>query len=453
MPFLDKLIPNAARLFHLPSPADAQPTSATFNRNFAENQQNNAILKSVAANIAANDSSADGQTDSAAVFKQEVAQVNEQNLSKVSDRSVRVVFSKPAEQMSYDDYTRDYLRAMLRETGVSSASDAEVDRFQSLLKDASGDNFGVEDKAQQAAITTRYRAAQSANGNEATWGTSERGRALVLAGAGAIVRERAATGATLGTAQTVGQEKAMEMARDVPRVLYNAGVNAVEGTTNAMIDAVASDMGRNPFYLLQTNKPHADLSAAKGKYESELMKRDAGGKVTDDANAITAGKVIEKGVEIGGSIVAGKVLSAPEASQGLNISKSAENATEATQTANQTTKAATTVDDASVVAQAKATTAAEVGNVQVINQSELNITHGLTSSKKAFARLKDDIAQNGIKDPIKFVTYNGRKFVVDGHHRLVAARQLGIKEVPAQEVKLPYLGYKNVDDLFSDVPW
>lgn len=50
------------------------------------------------------------------------------------------------------------------------------------------------------------------------------------------------------------------------------------------------------------------------------MRRDASGKVTDDANAITAGKVIEKGVEIGGTIAVGKVLSTPSAPRTLNSS-------------------------------------------------------------------------------------------------------------------------------------
>jgi ParB-like chromosome segregation protein Spo0J len=42
-------------------------------------------------------------------------------------------------------------------------------------------------------------------------------------------------------------------------------------------------------------------------------------------------------------------------------------------------------------------------------------------------RLVDDIAENGIQESIKVVEHNGSKYVVDGHHRLAAARQLGIK--------------------------
>ncbi|THF48479.1 hypothetical protein E6C50_14440 [Flavobacterium supellecticarium] len=78
---------------------------------------------------------------------------------------------------------------------------------------------------------------------------------------------------------------------------------------------------------------------------------------------------------------------------------------------------------------------------------ELEITHGLTKSKNAFSKLKANIKLNGIQEPIKFVEHNGKRFVVDGHHRLRAAKELGIQNVPVQQVKLPYAGYKSVDDL------
>ena len=72
---------------------------------------------------------------------------------------------------------------------------------------------------------------------------------------------------------------------------------------------------------------------------------------------------------------------------------------------------------------------------------------------------KDDLfgeglAREGIREPIKYVEVNGQKYVVDGHHRLQAARELGIKDVPAERVQLPYQGYNSVEDLFSgDRDW
>ncbi|MBA9073220.1 RHS repeat-associated protein [Flavobacterium gossypii] len=78
---------------------------------------------------------------------------------------------------------------------------------------------------------------------------------------------------------------------------------------------------------------------------------------------------------------------------------------------------------------------------------ELELTHSLTKSKSAFAKLKADIKLNGMKEPIKYVIHNGKRFVVDGHHRLRAAKELGIQSVPVKQVQLPYAGYKSADDL------
>ena len=61
--------------------------------------------------------------------------------------------------------------------------------------------------------------------------------------------------------------------------------------------------------------------------------------------------------------------------------------------------------------------------------------------------LVDDIKVNGIQEPIKYVEHNGQMYVVDGQHRLLAAKRLGITEVPIERVDLPYAGYKTIDDL------
>ena len=78
---------------------------------------------------------------------------------------------------------------------------------------------------------------------------------------------------------------------------------------------------------------------------------------------------------------------------------------------------------------------------------DLHPTHSITLGKKAFARLFNDIKINGITEPIKYIEYNGEKYVVDGHHRLMIAKKLGIKDIPAEEVELPYLGYSTAKDL------
>lgn len=85
------------------------------------------------------------------------------------------------------------------------------------------------------------------------------------------------------------------------------------------------------------------------------------------------------------------------------------------------------------------------GAIARIATRELRATHGV--SRRAVARLAADIEKNGMKESIKYVVNQGEKFVVDGNHRLRAARKLGLEEVPAQEVTLPYKGYKTPSDL------
>ncbi|MDR3490903.1 MAG: ParB N-terminal domain-containing protein, partial [Gammaproteobacteria bacterium] len=93
--------------------------------------------------------------------------------------------------------------------------------------------------------------------------------------------------------------------------------------------------------------------------------------------------------------------------------------------------------------------ARKVGTIsERINPFELQITHGKTMSNRAFKNFVDnDIKLNGIKETIKYIEHNGQKYVVDGHHRLEAAKYLNIKDVPIEKVYLPYNGYEAVEDL------
>ena len=85
--------------------------------------------------------------------------------------------------------------------------------------------------------------------------------------------------------------------------------------------------------------------------------------------------------------------------------------------------------------------------IKKISPTKLTKTHKLTLSKKQYENLVENIRKNGIIEPIKYVEYKGTKYVVDGHHRLRAAKQLGLDRIPTQEVLLPYKGYKTINDL------
>lgn len=87
------------------------------------------------------------------------------------------------------------------------------------------------------------------------------------------------------------------------------------------------------------------------------------------------------------------------------------------------------------------------GTPETANPYDLQKTHTQTLSKKEMADLVENIKSRGIKEPVKYVEYNGQKYIVDGHHRVLAAKQLGLTEIPVKKVNLPYGGYRTIFDL------
>jgi len=66
-------------------------------------------------------------------------------------------------------------------------------------------------------------------------------------------------------------------------------------------------------------------------------------------------------------------------------------------------------------------------------------------SEEDYHNLLEDIKRNGILQPID-ITYNN--VILDGHHRVKAAKELGIKEI---EVRIPELLYIDEDEYFISV--
>ena len=79
----------------------------------------------------------------------------------------------------------------------------------------------------------------------------------------------------------------------------------------------------------------------------------------------------------------------------------------------------------------------------------LNPTHWPTLRPAAYRRLKTDIEENGILQPLVFVEYRGHKYLVDGHHRRQIALELELEEVPVEKVDLPFGAYRSAEDLFE----
>ena len=89
-------------------------------------------------------------------------------------------------------------------------------------------------------------------------------------------------------------------------------------------------------------------------------------------------------------------------------------------------------------------------DIEMLSPYDLTATHGRTKSNSVWEKFQNAVRTDGeIKESIKYFEHDGQKYIVDGHHRVMAARKVGIGQVPAQKVQLPYSGYKSIDDLFS----
>jgi len=89
----------------------------------------------------------------------------------------------------------------------------------------------------------------------------------------------------------------------------------------------------------------------------------------------------------------------------------------------------------------------DVIKTETASPYDLEPTHGLTDSKSEITKLTNEIKIDGITETVKYVEYNGKLYIVDGHHRVYIAKRLGLTVIPVEQVQLPYLGYTTFDDL------
>jgi hypothetical protein len=78
---------------------------------------------------------------------------------------------------------------------------------------------------------------------------------------------------------------------------------------------------------------------------------------------------------------------------------------------------------------------------------ELQPTHGKTMSNKQLDKLIKNIRNEGIKQPLTVTEHQQRLYILDGHHRALAAPRAGLAEVPVRRVELPWGAYQTPDDL------
>jgi hypothetical protein len=90
--------------------------------------------------------------------------------------------------------------------------------------------------------------------------------------------------------------------------------------------------------------------------------------------------------------------------------------------------------------------------VKTASPGDFTRTHGLSgrASSRNVRNIAEDMKANGYQGaPIKVLEANGERFILDGHHRVQAARRAGI-DVPFESISpsnLSNFGYNSVDDV------
>jgi len=89
-----------------------------------------------------------------------------------------------------------------------------------------------------------------------------------------------------------------------------------------------------------------------------------------------------------------------------------------------------------------------------VNPRELQRTHeiGGNRSSRNVMDIRDSMKKDGWQgEPVSVLAHDGKKYLLDGHHRRAAAIRAGLPEVPYQNVTLPFKGYQTLDDVLGYV--
>lgn len=80
------------------------------------------------------------------------------------------------------------------------------------------------------------------------------------------------------------------------------------------------------------------------------------------------------------------------------------------------------------------------GQVEYLSPYDFVPIHGRTYGKNKFRKWVEQVLNIGVDnlDPIHYVEYQGGRYIVDGHHRLLAAKELHWPQIRAQRFCLPY---------------
>lgn len=257
---------------------------------------------------------ADGETlrqKTVADFYKEILLQQPLTKKSLSKKKLSVVLKtgKSPDGMTPADYERAKNRAIFKQAGYGMLTDEEIAMAVASIQSkgaVKNDNFGLENLRTEDAKP----GAMFIDTNQATIEIAKRAGQAVL-------QYQANEAKRADRTKARSENEVNQMFADQTRVVWNSGVNLVEGTVNTVIDAALSQGGQNPIYnnLPEIAKPHVNLSGAKFDYRSEMMRRNLEGKV--DGEGIKAGQFIETGLTVIAPLVVGKVFTPKVAPQSL----------------------------------------------------------------------------------------------------------------------------------------